>query len=121
MYSWFPRYAVHKALNNQDILWSILEFLNPYCPDHTLDSRDAPERMLRVKALSCIARTCQSFKDPALTLLWSELDNMRGIISLIDQKSQVRADVWDTSNQLLTLMSRYPIPQWEPWYTILPK
>ena len=76
-------------MNNQDILWSILEFLNPYCPDHTRDSRDALERKQRIKALCWLARTCQSFKDPALTLLWSELDDLRGIISLIGRESQV--------------------------------
>ena len=87
MHQCWIRYAVYETLNNQDILRSILGFLDPYCLEQMWDFKEKKERF---KALSCIARTCQSFKDPALDILWSQLEGLDQVISCIRNRCNVR-------------------------------
>ena len=65
---------MHHALEIEDILLHILG----YC--------HLPE-------LSALARTCHTFKEPALDILWGELDNLLPLAQCLPEASRIATTV----------------------------
>ena len=67
-------------MNNVDILLIIVDWLYPNL--FTLESSQEEIRE-RQCALASLARTCQSFKDIALAILWKDQDGFDAIANLL--------------------------------------
>ena len=73
-------YSTHRAMNNVDILLIIVNWLypNPFAPGSS--KKEVRERQC---ALARLARTCKSFKDIALAILWKDQDGFGTIVKLV--------------------------------------
>ncbi|KAK7682175.1 hypothetical protein QCA50_014762 [Cerrena zonata] len=84
------------VLNMAKILDVILSFLHPNLSEAGFDHE---ERKVKLRTLARVARACQSFKDPALSLLWKEQDGLGAIFNMFDNiiSSQTQAAIALTS------------------------
>lgn len=70
---------MHHALEIQEILLNILGHC--YSPGKRRETADLP----------ALARTCRAFKEPALDVLWEELDNLAPLARCIPEVSHERS------------------------------
>ena len=75
-----PFAATHSTLNNVDVLLIIFDWLYPnlFAPGVSKEGATISQR-----TLARLARTCQSFKDPALAMLWKDQDGLDAILRLV--------------------------------------
>ncbi|EIW78091.1 hypothetical protein CONPUDRAFT_168027, partial [Coniophora puteana RWD-64-598 SS2] len=81
---------MHRALDLPEILRMICDELN------SIDSTDNPKQQLESKArnqraIANVARVCRTFKDPALDILWSDVE-VQHFLKLLPSKRLVRDD-----------------------------
>ncbi|KDQ52526.1 hypothetical protein JAAARDRAFT_478453 [Jaapia argillacea MUCL 33604] len=65
----------HRALQISEIILEIFRYVSDTSPSRTAD-------------LAALARCCRSFKDQALDQLWSEMDDVEALLSLIPPLSE---------------------------------
>ena len=70
-----------KVLDNYDVLLKILEDVSASLPDESQGRRSEPSSAQR--DLAACARVCHSFTEPALRLLWAQIDSLVPLWSLL--------------------------------------
>lgn len=70
--------STHRTLNNVDILYQIINFLNPQ-----LHQYQPPKREIR--ACARLARVCKAFTTPALDALWTVQYDFDPIFALLPE------------------------------------
>ena len=74
---------MHQALHIQEILFDIFGHCSPTEPHWT------PLRRHSTAVLAALARTCRTFKEPALDVLWSELVDLTPLPQCVPDACQV--------------------------------
>ena len=82
---------MHHALYIEEILLSIFS----YC--YTIVSRWPPRPTRRQRwyanvNLAALARTCRTFKEPALDMIWGELDDLTPLVRCLPETSWVELE-----------------------------
>ena len=92
---------MHHALHIEEILLNIFS----YC--HILVRRSRPRRArFRVTRryanvdLATLARTCMAFKEPALDMIWAELDDLTPLVRCLPKESWVNDSEHGVRRQL---------------------
>ena len=78
-----PR-AIAALIESADILDMVLRCLSPgYIAEAEADYRGMQRRRTAQTTLACLARTCRTFKNPALDLLWRSVDDIVHLLSVL--------------------------------------
>ena len=101
--------STHRAMNNVDILLIIVEWLYPnlFAPESSKD--EVRERQC---ALARLARTCKSFKDIALAILWRDQNGFDTILKLVRDGPTVRIS-YILLPLMLMIMVSISLGRWE--------
>ena len=73
---------MHPALRLEEILLNIFG----HCHSRTTINRQRPPRR-GIADLAVLARTCRTFKEPALDVLWTELVNLSPLARCLPKAS----------------------------------
>lgn len=75
---------MHRALEIHEILLDIFFHCRPSLPSRRKASPD----------LLALAGTCRAFKEPALDVLWEELDNLTPLVRCLPEASERSYDLY---------------------------
>jgi hypothetical protein len=72
---------MHQALLVPEILLDIFDHVNESVD---LPSDDPPcERLLSLQSLASLATTCKTFHEPAMDLLWANIDELEPLLGCV--------------------------------------
>ena len=88
---------MHRCLQTPDVLYHILDFVLLLLPDHN-DSIYYPyhgyeHHYLTNPALAALARTCRTFLEPALDLLWRHQMTLGPLLLTFPSNAVVREEI----------------------------
>ncbi|KAF8557313.1 hypothetical protein OG21DRAFT_1482399 [Imleria badia] len=93
---------MHRALYIEEILLNIFSF----CYKIVDLQWAGPTRLYANADLATLARTCRAFKDPALGIIWAELEDLSPLVRCLPATS------WIQSNEMCSLTKRLELSEW---------
>jgi hypothetical protein len=82
---------MHACLLIPEILAHIFSDIHhPYGTDYQLDRTSQHRRQASQRSLAALSRVCHSFKDIALDVLWTELDNLEPLFTCLPHDLWIR-------------------------------
>ncbi|KAI9567224.1 hypothetical protein HD554DRAFT_2329288 [Boletus coccyginus] len=96
---------MHHALYIEEILLNV--FSHCYTLKRGRHSYSEPQRWYANVHLATLARTCNTFKEPALDTIWAELDDLTPLVRCLPEAS------WVESGSVYSLQKRLEQTDWD--------